>query len=426
MKIGPTAVERMAVCFLLFTAAGVSTFARSSQTWETLVTPVLLGTISLILTLNYGVVISRSFIALIGGYLVLFLVQLVWYGSFHPKHLVLYPLNLWVAYTFVNAMHERFFLHLEYLITRLAGVSLAIWGLDVISDGAVRRQLSGMVFGEPYNPIIDSYILVQTFINEGVDSMVPRNSGFAWEPGAFAVLCSIALLINLYRTNFRLNNNRGALVLLAALLSSQSTTGYNILLVIFLAKLWRDLQGTARMFLPVIAIAVISVVLSIPFMQEKIVDLWQQDLDQLARSATSEWNFDRPVAAQRFLSLRLDFSDFLENPWTGYGGRDSEMLTQRDALNIVSISGIGKVFARFGVFGFGFFFFSTLLSSIQLSRSFGARTPLLLVLIILMVSLSYSLIEHPIFICLWGYWFFVNADKFVAVPSRIFVGSGRV
>ncbi|WP_442776727.1 hypothetical protein [Sphaerotilus montanus] len=425
MKIGPTAVERIAVCFLLFMATGVSTFARSSQTWETLVTPILLGALSLALALSYGVVISRAFIALIGGYLALFLVQLVVFGSFHPKHLVLYPLNLWVAYTFVNAMHERFFLHMEYLITRLAGVSLVIWSLDVISDGAVRHQLSGITFGQPYNPIVDSYILVQTFIHEGIDSVVPRNSGFAWEPGAFAVFCSVALLINLYRTNFRWNHNRGAVVLLAALLSSQSTTGYNILLLIFLAKLWRDLQGAARMFLPVIAIAMISVVLSLPFMQEKIVDLWQQDLDQLARSATSEWNFDQPVAAQRFLSLRLDFGDFLENPWTGYGGRDSEMLTQRGALNIVSISGIGKVFARFGVFGFGFFLFSTILSSVQLSRSFGARTPVLLAVVILMVSLSYSLIEHPIFVGFWGYWFFVYAGNSISAQSRTLVGSDR-
>lgn len=420
MKIGPTAVERIAVCFLLFMATGVSTFARSSQTWETLVTPILLGALSLALALSYGVVISRAFIALIGGYLTLFLVQLVWYGSFHPKHLMLYPLNFWVAYTFMTAMRERIFLHLEYIITRLAGVSSIIWIIDVISDGAVRQLLSGTFFGKPYNSIIDSYILVQTFINEGVESALPRNSGFAWEPGAFAVFCAVALLINLYRTNFRWRRNRGAIVLVAALLSSQSTTGYYILLLLLLTKLWRDLHGTARLFLPAIAFAVIAAMLSLPFMQEKLINLWQQDLDELARSATSEWNFDQPVAAQRFLSFRLDFSDFLENPWTGYGGRDSEMITQRNALNIASISGIGKVLGRFGVLGIGFFLISTMLSSVQLSRSFGDRTPILLALVILMISLSYSLIEQPIFMCLWCYWYFVYAGKSLdlAGPER--------
>lgn len=397
--------ERVAVGFLFFSATGVSVFARSSMTWENLLMPLLLGALALAISWRYSIAVSQPLIFFMNGYVLLFLSQSLFYGSFHPKHLVLYPLNVWVAYCFVRAMRERFLFHLEYLITRFSAVSLGIWVIDVITDGAVRQLLSGVFIGQPYNEIVDSYIVVHTFINEGVDSILPRNSGFAWEPGAFAVFCCLGLMINLYRTNFRVKGNFSAAVLLAAILSSQSTTGYNILLVFLLIKLWRDMRGISRIILPILATALVVSVFSMPFMLDKINNLMAEDLYELAQSATSPWNLDRPLAAQRFLSLQLDFADFLNNPWTGYGGQDSEMFVEREALNIVSISGIGKIMARFGILGIGFFVWSTALSSVWLSRQFCMRSPILLASFIFMVSISYSLIEHPLFLSIWSYWF---------------------
>lgn len=403
--------ERVAVGFLLFSATGVSIFARSSMTWENLLMPLLLGVFALAISFQYSIKITRPFVYLIGGYIILFLCQWIIYGSFHPKHLILYPLNMWVAYCFVRAMRENFLFHIEFLITFFSGLSLLIWIADVLTSGGVRQAFSGFYIAQPYNEIVDSYFAVYAFINEGVDSLLPRNSGFAWEPGAFAVFCCLALVINFYRTDFCFKRNFGAVVLIASLLSSQSTTGYNILLVIILSKLWRDVQGAARVFLPILIVALVASVFTLPFMQDKISDLWSEDIGELARGATSTWNFDRPVAAQRFLSFKIDFNDFLENPWTGYGGRDGEMLIERESLNIVSISGVGKIMARFGVFGLAFFLLSTLISSGFLSRQFGVRSPLFLALFVIMVSVSYSLIEHPLFLSIWAYRLFTISDE---------------
>ncbi len=417
--------ERFAVAVLLFSATGVTTLSRSSMTWENLLVPVFLGALALFLSFRYSLGVSRPIMYFMIGYLILFLCQLLVYGSLHPKHLVLYPLNFWIAYCFVRAMKERFLFHLELLITFFSGVAFFIWILDVLTSGSVRQLLSGFVMGQAYSDIIDSYILLYTVVDEGVDSLFPRNSGFAWEPGAFAVFCCLGLLINFYRTGFCFKGNRGAIVLILALLSSQSTTGYSIFFVILIAKMFQDAQGSVRIIVPFLVTALALLLFSLPFMQDKIVNLWVQDLDELAYAATSAWNLDKPIAAQRFLSFRLDFNDFLNNPWTGYGGRDSEMFVESQFLNIVSISGVGKVMAKFGIVGLGFFLLTTVLSSMRLNREFNSTSPALLALLILMVSVSYSLIEHPIFLALWAYWLFAYADKSASVVHRTVGVSNR-
>ncbi|WP_237155465.1 hypothetical protein [Oryzibacter oryziterrae] len=399
--------ERAAVGFLLYSATGVTVFARSSMTWENLLMPVLLAGLAAFITLRYRLTISRRFTLLIGGFLALFIAQTFVFGSIHPKYLLLYPLNFWVAYCFVKAMQERVLIHLEYLITRFAAISLAIWSANILTGGAVQQALHGFSVGQPYASIVDSYILVQSFINEHVESFLPRNSGFAWEPGAFAVLCCLGLMANFYRTGFALKRNPAAWVLLAALVSSQSTTGFSILMILIVFKLWHDIPGAARLVLfPAAAAAVVVGLISLPFMQSKIEELWAQNLNDLAYSASQDWNVAEPLAAQRFLSFQLDFSDYLRYPMTGYGGEDDAMLVRQDALNIVSISGIGKIFARFGTFGFAFFAWATVTSSRSLSRKFGAGSPVMLTLYIFMVSVSYSLIEHPVFLALWCFAFF--------------------
>ncbi len=400
-------LERSAVGFLIFSAASVTVLARSTMTWEYLIMPLILAVTGILLTLIYNTMPSYRFILFICAYFILAAVQGMIFGGFHAKYLALYPLNFWVAYCFVRAMRERLLLHLEILISYLSGISLAIWSIEITTSGMISRLLNGIFVGMPYNSIIKSYIFFQTFIDEGVESYVPRNSGFAWEPGAFSVLCSLGLMINLYRFGFRLRGNYRGIILVAALLSSQSTTGYSILAIYMILKLWHDMSSAGRIFVfPGLAAAILIAFTTLPFMQNKVEELWSQDLKELTISASSKWNADQPVAAQRFLSFKMDFSDFLNHPWTGYGGEEEQMLVRREALNVVSVSGIGKILARFGFLGFIFFVWSTIASSMTFSRHFRSRSPALLALFILAVSVSYSLIEHPLFISVWCFAFF--------------------
>lgn len=412
------ALERASVCLLLLCAAGVTSFERSVVTWEYLTLPLLLGLVSIVISLSYGVKISRHFFVFIIFYLLLFFAQTLYYGTFHIKQMLLYPFNFWVAYCFVRAMKLRFLIHLEVIITFLAGVSLFIWLADVLSGGGVQSALVGYSFGELAAPErTRSYIVVQTFIFDGVDLVPPRNSGFAWEPGAFAVFCCVGLLSNFYRNNGSVRDNFGATILLLGLLSSQSTTGFSILGLLIIARFWSRMRGLSRgIIVPIIGGGVLVGLFALPFMQEKIVNLWSEDVGQIAYVASQSWNVNRPVTAQRFVSFQMDFADFLNNPWTGYGGRESEQFATREGINVVSISGIGKILGRFGIVGFAFFIWATARSSAHLNRIYEARSPLLLFSLIVMVSISYSIIEQPMFLAIWCYWFFVGPQ--IVAPTK--------
>lgn len=408
--------EAISVFFLIFSASGVTIFARSLATWENFACPIIMAAFTVVYFVTYSIRISYRLILFLAIYLILTGLQSIIYGSLHPKQLLLYPLNLVSAYCYVRAMGRRFFGYVEVQIFVLSAITVLIWGFDTLTSGLIRNGLEGVTVGAPYSGIVDSYIVVQTFINEGVDALIKRNSGFGWEPGAFSVMCNVALMINLYRTKFKLRGNFRALVLVAAVASSQSTTGYSILLIFILLKFWHDFSSTSRLLIfPLAAVSLIFATAALPFMQSKIEDLSRQSLEELAEQASQDWNKDKPIAAQRFLSLTMDFSDFINNPLTGYGGEEAQMLANRESYNIVSISGIGKILARFGILGFGFFAVATAYSSYIISRQFDADSPTMLFLFIACVSISYSIIEHPLFICLWCYGFFGGYTEFKRV-----------
>lgn len=407
-------LEAISVLFLVLSASGVTVFARSLATWQALSAPIILVIFSTTFYYLYSIKISYRIVSFLLAFLALTAVQSLIYDSIHPKHLLLYPVNFLCSYCLVKAMGPRFFGYVETQIFALATISIAIWTLDTLTSGAVSNGLKGITVGTPYDDIVDSYVVVQTFINEGVDAFLRRNSGFCWEPGAFSVMCNAALMLNAYRTKFRIQGNVRAVVLTMAIITSQSTTGFYILFIFALIRLWHTSSRTSRLFVwPVMAIFLLLASVTLPFMQSKIKEVSEQSLNEVAKQASQDWNKDKPIAAQRFLSFTMDFSDFLNNPLTGYGGEDSQMMAKRSSYNIVSVSGIGKVLARFGILGFAFFIIATAYSSLYVNRYFKAGSPSMLFLFILLTSISYSIIEHPLFICLWCFGFFAGATNFM-------------
>lgn len=404
-------IESLAVAILLFSATGVSSMSRSFTTWDDPSMILILIFVSVLLALRSRIVLATPLIYLLIAHITLCALQFLWYGSFHPKHLALYPLSFLICYSYLKALREGFFLIYEKQVVYLAGVATIIWLLDVVSAGTVRTSLAGTFFLQPYSEIIESYVIVYTIVNENVVSVLPRNSGFAWEPGAFAVFCGFALMINLMRSNFQ-KLNVGTFVLVSAIITAQSTTGYLILIVCLFVRIVHAKGAIAAVLRVPIFLAVVLSIFSLPFMEEKLVALWDENLDQLAYAGAMEWNRDRPVAAQRFLSFRIDFHDFMQNPLLGYGGRDEESFLRKDALNVISISGLGKLLAKFGILGFIFFTLSTVLSSVQFRNVARSNGRFLLASIIFITAASYSIVEHPLLMCFWLYWFFLYSNEF--------------
>jgi hypothetical protein len=397
--------DYVSVMLLIFFAGGATAVSRSLQTLDNAPAIGLLALVVGALFITHRLGVSKRLLSVLVGFSVYYVLVTIKFQSFHYKFLFLYPFSFLLAYAFVAGMGDRFFLVYERLLVLLSAISIPLWTLQVVSPGAIDvfAKLSPL---EPYNLKVGAHLLVFTVVNESVNTLLPRNSGFAWEPGAFAVFVCLAIFINLVRCEFRLRGNWGLLTLLAALLTTQSTTGYSMLLL--LSMLWMINVRSKLTLAVAIPFLVLGgfYVLTLPFMYEKIQEIFSEDVRQLSSTARHYWNRDQLIYAQRIASFRIDFMDFIRNPLLGYGGHDESMWTRKEGLNLVSISGIGKVMAKFGLVGLLFFSWSLVRSSKLLASDLGYRGTWVLAVLILQISVSYSLIESPLLMCFWMYALF--------------------
>jgi hypothetical protein len=423
-KIKQYKLVNIFVTFIIISAGGATIFTRSFQTWEQPLGFILPFLLSIWLLKIYKIGVSKKFILLIFLFLVYFILLTFKYDEIHYKFLVIYPLSFFIAYSFVSTLKADFFTIYERLLHLLCLIALFFWVLQILIPVPLTSLLSSLTLIKPYNEIIQAHIFVFSILNEGIESVLPRNSGFAWEPGAFAVFINLAIFVNLIRNSFRIRKNINLVIFVLTLLSTQSTTGYSIFLL-QAAFYFINMKGISLklLLMPLLIIGVLYVI-SLPFMYEKITGLGNEKISDVVETGAKDWNKDKMIGAQRFVSFQIDFIDFLNNPILGYGGHDEDMWIKKSKINVVSISGIGKIMAKFGLVGIIFFIVVLYKNSVQFSKFYDYKGKLLLFLLMLQVSISYSLIENPLLMCFWMFFFFnpklsTNSASIKAVNSNL-------
>jgi hypothetical protein len=200
------------------------------------------------------------------------------------------------------------------------------------------------------------------------------------------------------------NSKKRFWVLLLAALSTQSTTGYVLLAVIMVFYLFNRDVKKVLLLLP-IAIAVLIILFSLPFMKDKIVNLLTEtrNIDNIVWDSFGRENATTP---QRFTSFLMTFIDFRDNPLLGLAGRSELSWIDRVRTSISPISGIGNQLAQFGLVGFIPFIILLIKSSVIFSKHFNYRGKLLLFLVIIMISVSYTVLMIPFIMCFWMFSLF--------------------
>lgn len=179
-----------------------------------------------------------------------------------------------------------------------------------------------------------------------------RNCGAFWEPGAYAGFLIIAIVFHFLES--RTISDKKSIVLLLALLSTVSTTGFLALgffLVMFLGNRVAPLYKV--ILYPTIIAAIIISFTTLDFMGRKIVS--QMDVANTYNNT-------------RFKSAVLDLQDFAENPVLGLG-RDSKTrfkgVTSRELTH--RTNGVSNYLVTYGIFIFLFYFGSILFAFYKLS-----------------------------------------------------------
>ena len=181
-----------------------------------------------------------------------------------------------------------------------------------------------------------------------------RNSGFFWEPGAFACFLVIILLLNLLLNKFKFD--RDNIIIVIALITTTSTTGYlALLLICFLVYRYR--VPKINMWVVILIPLTLIIIINTPNLGDKISGTFESDmkdsrphqlriLERYSRHQKSQ------TALNRFSSMIVIYNTFGADLILGVSNKYNVILNKTDDVNISN--GVFDFMAKFGLVGFIF------------------------------------------------------------------------
>lgn len=325
------------------------------------------------------------YVLIIAAYTLLF-------RSFNPIFSINLFLSIWLPYLVIRMVYLNFFTIFADLVYRLAVLSLVLFTIQQFAwedlfkiNNVLESQFSLMTFGGDE----DSNSIIYT-----MKGIVPgRNSGFMWEPGSFAAMLAIAMMINLvinkFRVNFRL------IILFIAMITTFSTMGYLVILVALGFLIYNVRISINFIYIP-LAISVSIYFLNLDFMTDKLVKEYEsiETTEDIAFSRQS-LRHER-VSLGRMASLKLDFEDFLKNPVLGVGGQFEEK-TQSSYTLLNRTNGWGNYIVTFGLVGIYLFFRNNINTFRFYTKLYNIRGWLFMLSILLILSFSNGILSQPFF-----------------------------
>lgn len=284
----------------------------------------------------------------------------------------------------------------ENIITKLCLIDFFLW-ICVIILGIPFFSRIGIL--TPAAPSITSASFLIFNVTSLTDvTILPRNCGFAWEPGRFASIVCLAIVFNIFRHKGRIvfKNNNNLIILLLSLLSSFSTTGYVCFIIILIYTLF--MQYRSRFILPfyfIILPLLLYTLNNVDFLASKIIEnMKPEEFVVNSGGVDTVEQLEMVYTPQRFECMMLQGMNFLNDLLIGFGTGPS--YTARNISPNISIStGIFAVYAQFGLFIGTLFLYAYKKSSNILGIHYKSPTYLFM-LCYLCISVSYSFVYSPL------------------------------
>ncbi len=407
-----TYIYEYAIVFILIIyAARANMFVRAIDGWNNIIGLLIPIAGAVAIAFIKNVQFNHKFWLLILGYTLWFAATTVKFHELHPKFFAINIIKFFIAYAVISGLKYRFFKFFEVVLFYLCIVALIFWALQNIIPGIFIEFLRNFEFSNQgiekgnvdYNTIIytvNNFVKAPDHIMHFGGLNIYRNSGYAWEPGAFASYINLGILVNLIRNNFKIKGNKHIWIFILALITTFSTTGYSIFLLLTFFYLYNQELVKIAWLIPLVIVAGV-LLFSLPFMSEKIMKNSNKSDLSTKQLVYNSAKYKTQYAPQRFQSLQIDFVDFLNNPVIGYGGHQEARWTNKLGAQIATASGIGKVLGQYGIVGTIFFLVSLWISSKQIMTLYKVRGTIFPVLVFLFISISYDIIFTALLMCFW-------------------------
>jgi len=407
--------EFLYVFVLIIYAGRANNFVESGSFLDNPVGASLLIVLSGILAIRWNIKFNKQYYLLIFGVLIYFMAVTIKYGEIRPTIFLSHFFLFSIVYITIKSLKVLLFITFEKALYYLAIIGLFFWGIQIVLGGDTlfsyfnkipSLDTFSYVSGNGLNAII--YSIQPASMSIQYDFSPPRNCGFAWEPGAFAVYLCLAIYINLFLVTDEKGRKVRFWILLFALLSTQSTTGYSILLVILFFYFLNKNVSILILLSPILVVLLVFL-FSLPFMGDKITDVYRQvaEIEILVENSVV---YGSSYAPGRFASFVIAFRDFVDNPILGLGSVTELSWTNKAGASIGAISGIGYLLSQFGLIGFLFFIISAVSSSVMFAKIHNYKGSLLQFLLILLISVSYNILFLPVVMSFWVYKLFNPND----------------
>lgn len=283
----------------------------------------------------------------------------------------------------------------EKAMVLLSAISIPCWSIETFGGYGILENFPILLD----NTLGNSQYSILFYTLGDPNTSLGRNSGCAWEPGLFSVMICIALLLNISR-NKGINFNKSTVILLFALITTFSTTGYTVALIIFACHyIFSEKKSLVRKFFYLCILGIVlTSVYKLPFMAEKIES--KSNIENFTTESDAlKWYEKEQIlfTVDRFEGMYLDFKNFCKNPIVGYGlQREKSYVYKSISPYIITSNGVVKPFAQMGIILGFLFLLLTYKSCIKLNKDYKFDVSWILFLVIIISSVSYMFDSTPI------------------------------
>ena len=368
----------------------------------------------ILLIRNNVTFVNKSFLIIIATYTIWSILQYVKYNYFNITYFFFVYYNITIAYIIISIYKANTFLLYEKIVTVLSFVAIIGWLFMVLVPNSF-GNLIDLIKMPGSDILLRGNIIIFSMTNLDIYKTVEsfgltRNSGFSWEPGRYASMVVIALFFNMSRTQFQFGKNIGFWILLLALLTTQSTTGYFsffILIIFYLLNLKIEL----KLLYLILIIPLIIITYNLPFIGEKLNTLSDSEssMSQVGTDIENHEIEGDSFVPQRFDGLQFELLNIINDPILGHGDDvNNSYVINNISTSLILSNGILKIFARFGLILGGLFYILLFKSSKWLSNFYNIKGGIIYMLVFMSISVSYDFNLIPFFFAVTIFCLFAN------------------
>lgn len=361
--------------------------------------PVLMPVFLIILAIYYIKYCHKSYKPL----WIVLIVNIVWNIASYFKYGGFISINFPSFYSIIIAhvafniyTKEDFLYYFEKMLVMFCCLSIVVW-------------LCANLIGQPFVLLMRAISVIkpspptETYsflfgLGSQIEMGIRRNLGFTWEPGRFACWILLGMYFNLVRNKFNIRNKHFC-ILFFSLLTTLSTTGYSLLVVLILFVLMNKKSKLSKVIIVLCVVLVFPTVWGLSIMSDKIEGLLDLDAGLGSIEYHSVKDGMAIVCPQRFTGIYVSFMNFVNDIFLGFNQLSNSYVSAvlyKHSVIVAPSEGIIGILAKYGIFYGAFFYYWLIKSSSYLSSSLGYKGKLMFFLLFMGISFSYEFWENCI------------------------------